>query len=258
MRSIDSAIALAEKLGKKLHVIWLLTSECNCKFQHLFIVPKKVNRLIQFRAIKPLGLFYKALHLYYSYFNHYNCLDQKRIEGLIDKMNDLEELTMRNRVFISTYSRFYPSSHPFRSFVPTKYLEEIINSYKEKNMIGVHIRRKDSIRSMTYSPLEGFIECMKEEIDKNNEVKFFVSTDDPQVEVQLRNIFHHRIVTHNKNSLIRNSHLAIQDAVIDLYCLANCSKLIGSYWSSFTDTAWQINGIEKVIIKSESLTNHFS
>jgi len=252
MRAVDSAIALAEKLGKKLNVIWLLNSECNCKFQDLFIVPNKVNQLIQFRVIKPFGFFYKALRLYYSYFHHYYCFDQKGIEELIDQNEKLEELSLHNNVFISTFSRFYPSSPPFRSFVPTNHLQEIINTYKVNNMIGVHIRRQDNIDSINYSPLEKFVECMKEEISKNDSVKFFVSTDDYKVEVYLRNLFQHRIIAHKKKSLSRNSSLGIQDALIDLYCLANCSKLIGSYYSSFTDTAWQIKGIDHITLKSAS------
>jgi hypothetical protein len=119
-------------------------------------------------------------------------------------------------------------------------------------MIGVHIRRGDNVDSIQYSPLERFVERMKEEIDRNNSVKFFVSTDDYKVEVYLRNLFQHRIITHKKKSFSRNSSLGIQDALIDLYCLANCSKLIGSYYSSFTETAWQINGISHVTIKSET------
>ena len=39
----------------------------------------------------------------------------------------------------------------------------------------------------------------------------------------------------------------MQDALIDLWCLAASRKIIGSYWSSFTDTAADMGGIEKVI-----------
>ena len=39
----------------------------------------------------------------------------------------------------------------------------------------------------------------------------------------------------------------MQDALLDLYCLAAAKKLIGSYWSSFTDIAADMKGIEKVI-----------
>jgi hypothetical protein len=37
------------------------------------------------------------------------------------------------------------------------------------------------------------------------------------------------------------------DALLDLFCLAACKKIIGSYCSSFTDTAASLGGIEKLI-----------
>ena len=258
MRTIDSAIALAEKLDKKLKVIWLLNYECNCKFQDLFNIPKSVNGLIQFKSIKPLGAFYKISYLYYKFFHKYRCFDQKEILEFIDKNEELEKLVAHNNVFISTFSRFYPSSPPFKNFVPQKKLQEVINSYKVEDMIGVHIRRGDNVNSIKYSPLEKFVEYMNEEIKKDSDVKFFLSTDDYEVETYLKDLFPNRVVSHKKKSLNRNSSAGIKDALIDLYCLSKCSKIIGSYWSSFTDTAQEINGIEHIIIKSDSLKNHTS
>ena len=43
----------------------------------------------------------------------------------------------------------------------------------------------------------------------------------------------------------RDEPAAIADAVADLYALSGCSKIIGSYWSSFTDTAAELRGIER-------------
>jgi hypothetical protein len=47
-----------------------------------------------------------------------------------------------------------------------------------------------------------------------------------------------------KRCWIRNLQKGIQDAVVDMYCLAGCQKIIGSYFSSFSEVAAQINGIE--------------
>jgi hypothetical protein len=33
-----------------------------------------------------------------------------------------------------------------------------------------------------------------------------------------------------------------------LFCLSKCQKIIGSYWSSFTEAAAEIHGIEKIIV----------
>lgn len=93
-------------------------------------------------------------------------------------------------------------------------------SYREENMIGVHVRRTDNRRSIAHSPIEKFIEYINQEIKKDNNVKFFLATDDSSVEIKLQTIVPNKIIVHRKKSLDRNNPLAIQDAVIDLYCLA--------------------------------------
>jgi hypothetical protein len=46
----------------------------------------------------------------------------------------------------------------------------------------------------------------------------------------------------------RGARQAARDAVVDLYCLAGCRKLLGSYYSTFTDTAAAIHGIPLEIV----------
>jgi hypothetical protein len=47
----------------------------------------------------------------------------------------------------------------------------------------------------------------------------------------------------------RDDPLAVKDAVIDLFLLSNCRKIIGSYWSSFTETAHALGSADICIIK---------
>ena len=262
MRALDSAIAFSAEKNLKLYVVWILNSDCNCRFSDLFIVPKEFNRLVELKSGRLTEILKKCLRVFFSCFPNYY-LGHKGIETLKGQWGTyiqgikkfLDKLHGYNSVYIQTFSRFYYSSSlpPFGSFIPLVTIQNRVSLYREENMVGVHIRRGDNKKSITNSPLEKFIEYMKKEILDDNGVKFFVATDDPESEVVLKDVFPNRIVTHSKESLDRNSPLAIQDAVIDLYCLANCRKLIGSYWSSFSETASEINGIDKIIIKPENL-----
>jgi hypothetical protein len=63
------------------------------------------------------------------------------------------------------------------------------------------------------------------------------------VENQIQQQYGDRIITYEK-VLDRNQQKGIQDALVDMYCLAGCQKIIGSYFSSFSEVAAQINGIE--------------
>ena len=42
--------------------------------------------------------------------------------------------------------------------------------------------------------------------------------------------------------LQRNTLTGMQDAVVDLWCLAATSLVVGSYYSSFSDTATELGG----------------
>lgn len=247
LRSIDSAIALSEKIEKPVHVVWICNSEINCKFSALFDVPEKIHSLTEIK-IKTRTVRFSLEKLADLFFSNLNNCCLKHIEDLSESEALLPRLTTANKIYIRTDQPFYPPATPFTHFTPKTPLQKIIDSYRDTNMVGVHIRRSDNIKATMHGPLNKFIQCMQEEVDKDARVKFFIATDEPHKEAQLRKIFKDRIVTHKKRSLDRNNPLAIQDAVIDLYCLANCRLLIGSYWSSFTDAAWQINQISKTII----------
>ena len=66
-------------------------------------------------------------------------------------------------------------------------------------------------------------------------------------EANLRDIFPGKILSNQKRCLQRDSVEGMHDALLDLYCLANTRKIIGSYFSSFTDIAADMHKIPKVI-----------
>ncbi len=250
MRSIGSAIELSRHTDHPLHIYWVCNFEINCKLSDLFDLPEKIftlsevyipNRVIRFSLERLADISFST---YPHYRLKYNVTPYPR-ETILPR------ITAAKHVYIRTDQPFYFSPTPFTCFTPKPFLQEKINAYRGDNLIGIHIRRTDNVKSSENSPLYRFIHCMIQEIETDSRTRFFVSTDDPQIETHLRNQFQDRIITHTKRSLDRNNPLAIQDAVIDLYSLANCRKLIGSYWSSFTETAGQINQIKKVIISSE-------
>ena len=85
------------------------------------------------------------------------------------------------------------------------------------------------------------------QIAENPDVKFFLATDDKDEETLLRKTFPGRIVSNENRTLRRDSLDGMYDALLDLYCLAACKKIIGSYYSSFTDTAAALGNIPKLI-----------
>jgi len=260
IRALDSAIAYSEAKNCKLVVIWISNSECNSRFTDLFELPEELFQLIEVNSgllSKMLLKLVKAILQIFlnNYLNNKRTIQLKKETGSFCKgiTRFLEKPRTMNVVYLQSFSRFFRSSKtpPYDKFVPIKNIQNIINQYDLENTVGIHVRRTDHERSIKRSPLSGFIEAMNDELSSDQKVKFFLATDDPQTEIELKNKFPNRVMVHPKPSLDRNDPLAVRDAVVDLYCLANCKKLIGSYRSSFSETAYEIKGIPNIIVDSK-------
>ena len=179
-------------------------------------------------------------------------LGQAEVENHMQQHFDFKHLCRYRTVHIATCSSFYPSGAPFKDFQPVQALQSQIDSYTNlfNNAVGVHIRRTDNRKAVEYSPTEFFLSAMERMIHDDSRVEFFLATDDPQEETRILEAFSgRRVIVHKKRSFLRNEPAAIQDALIDLYTLSKCTKIIGSYWSSFTDVAHALGGAELILPK---------
>ncbi len=268
MRVIDSAIALSKANNSKLYVVWPLNAELNCRFEQLWTIPTSVHQINQVKKnsllARSIAKLYRTkvgekIQKYYLKRIVKSCdlvLTHNQME-IYKSENyqycDFRKLTCNRRVYITTEHQFYHSDthRPFKDFNLIPELQEVSDALlPHNNIIGVHIRRTDNTQSLQHSTTKRFIELMQSEVELDNDVSFFVATDSPMEEANLKLIFGSRIISLKKESLDRNEACAIQAAAIDLYCLSKCRKLIGSYYSSFTDTAHQIRNIEYIIAKS--------
>jgi hypothetical protein len=213
-----------------------------------------IDRLIE-HQLWLIWKIWKIIKPWYFSLSKKCYISNSKILDLIAKRDLLEQLRTNKTNYISTLHRFYRHSSPQTKFglLPKKSITVLIDSYKVDNMVGIHVRRMDNKASLENSPLGKFVELMTMEVEYDGQVQFFLATDDPATEIALAEIFPKRIVTHSKESLNRNDPRAIRDAVVDLYCLANCRKIIGSYGSSFSTTAAEINNVEKIIVGIDTL-----
>jgi hypothetical protein len=174
-----------------------------------------------------------------------------QFESLKAENFDFLKLSNFSRVFISSHSPFYGSEKLFDVFRVRKNLKEQIDEITNRfgsHTIGVHIRRTDHKKAIIHSPLKLFIEAMKKEIIENGETDFFLATDCPNTECTIRDLFKGRIMIHQKE-FSRRTVSGVESAVVDLFCLSNTKKILGSYRSSFSHTAAEINGVELKTIK---------
>ncbi len=244
MRVINSSLELAKRKGTKLLVLWYCNDELNAPFERLF-EPTEAFKVINFTSLKdPRKLWYQLTAR--TKINNSD-IEAHTANGTLN--TDYFD-SIKLPAYIFTWEHFYPAEEYFRLFQPApeikKRIKEASAGFTE-DMVSIHIRRTDQINSIAYSKTENFIDLMNREIHENPKVKFFLATDDREEEALLRRTFPGRIVSNENRTLRRDSLEGMYDAMVDLYCLASCKKIIGSYCSSFTDTAASLGNIPKLI-----------
>jgi len=144
---------------------------------------------------------------------------------------------------IKTYNTF------FDKLVVKKNISHKINrivSVFDESTIGVHIRRGDAINSpwkafYDFSNDDFFIKEITKEIEENNKSNFYLSTDCEQTQKKFLEMFGNKMSVLEKDfaesSDMCNPKFGQESAVIDLFCLSNTNKIIGTYWSSFSTLA---------------------
>jgi hypothetical protein len=249
MRAIDSGMALARHLGRDLHVVWTMRRELNCRFDRLFESLPGV-RMYQLPRL-PTRVYFRLLRFGVHRLAFRDAFEQSRITALLKEKKPIDTLCRPGGIYIRTCSRFFGQKPLFTSFKPVRAIQDVVDARVAAfgpRTIGVHVRRGDNVRSIEQSPIERFIEVLGEEVARAPETTFFVATDAPDEEARLRRAFPDRVLTHPKRTLSRDDPRGIEDALVDLMCLASTQKVVGSYWSSFSTTAAAIRDIERTII----------
>jgi len=137
-----------------------------------------------------------------------------------------------------------------------KEVNHLCKTYNIDDKIGVHVRSwSDDYNRFKYlHNLNLFIHEMEKE-SKN----FFLFTDKEEIYLQLKKIFKDKlnsihIVGERHNSF---NNLNTFNALKDLLLLSRCSKIIGTYQSTFTECAWWLGKCKQnvVIPKPEIIKN---
>jgi hypothetical protein len=153
---------------------------------------------------------------------------------------------------------FYRSLCPVQS-IQNK-IDRIVCAFNE-NTIGVHIRRGDAWNSVhkdqfKISDDQSFFCLIDQEIDKNPDVNFFLSTDSQETNTKFINRYGKKIL-YNQEKVFFNSVCMYEpkyhqdDAVVDLFLLSKTSKIIGSNFSSFSSLSSKIASKQLVIAKTQ-------
>jgi len=260
MRLIASGLWLQQLFPGRMIGFWEPNHVLNCPYHLLFenidgleMLPK--NKKYRFVSSSNQHSFIKK-----QVANSINkllgvdyCLEEKDFFNLIwpGKLDIVEVKRDHQRIYFKTFEGFGDNEAEFKKLKPVAELQHIINDVTAgftPATIGVQIRRTDHLVSIENSPSELFVANMKAEMEADENTRFFLCTDDVQVENELKNIFGNRIITYPKE-LSRQTEQGIKDAVVDMYCLSVTKKIYGSFRSSFSEGASSINGVPLIRVK---------
>ena len=124
---------------------------------------------------------------------------------------------------------------------PAAHLDSRIVELKKQftpNTVGVHIRGTDWVYT---PPVEKIIKRMHIEVERDSNVKFFITSDGDEEGEKVMDIFGDRLIMNvNTRTADRRTLQGQYDAVIDLFGLAATSRIIGFNYSSFVILAAMI------------------
>jgi hypothetical protein len=257
MRVIASALEFQKRYGCEVYCIWNENSELNAPFEDLFetveglhLIRKKpkFNKLrYSFRSNQFLNQLLKAYNklLGFDYF-----IKAHQVAKLV-KNEELHSIVANNTgaIYIESWGIDYNWD--------TKIINDIFQLKKDiidkveanlsefgvfTEVVGLHIRRTDNVEAIKNSPIELFINEIENKIKQNNNVGFFLATDDKDIGFLLQKLYPGIILVYDKN-LSRDSLEGIQDALVDMYTLSKTTFIYGSHYSSFSTMAGKIGGI---------------
>ena len=253
LRAISSAIKLADEYGDRVFVIWKNTEDCRCYYDDFFRM-EAPNVIVLDERKKELGCINLLVWKWTVY-----TVRKKRFyknEECDKFLSEYKKCKFRRFVgwYIDTYEDFYEGTN--YSFFPLK--EEMVRKVRlnidevlkhDGRRIGLHIRRTDNDMSIELSPLYLFEDAITNEINYDSNTVFYLATDDPAIKVEFIQKYGARIITDGIHAAVRNTRDGMEEAVIELFSLASMDKIIGSYWSSFSETAAKVGNIELIQLK---------
>ncbi|MBR1732288.1 MAG: hypothetical protein IJ729_00895 [Alloprevotella sp.] len=258
LRVVLSALSLARSdRDVRVRVEWAKNSECKAAFTDLFLPVKEENFCITRRRILHIPDRRRNLHIPMRLRSFF--YDAQYADFHLEKHPPIGTLLKPDtHIYLSTCYEIFSSSPYAKAHVELALrpeLQQRVDCLAEcfsPDTVGVHIRRGDHALSIRTSPTEAFIAAMEAEVAENAATSFFLATDDKALKTTLQAAFPGRIFIQDTALLRRNSLAGMQEAVVDLWCLARTKKILGSYWSSFSGTAAEIGQIPLQIIGAES------
>lgn len=249
MRAMAAGISLARHCNTPYKLIWPVNSDLRCEFSQLFELNPIQGNVKDISGIGDLFLYDlpRKRNAYLSPFLKLGRYDIEFHDGEeLESLRERPELLV-DRCMATSGKILIRSGSPFYKFDPLLYRQlfsprpELLAQARRrvndrKDVIGIHIRRTDNTVAIEHSPLYLFEEAVDREIHINPDACFYLATDDPETKRYMMNKYGGRIICSDQEAT-RNSVKGMKEGLVEMLTLASCSKIYGTYWSSFSEAA---------------------
>lgn len=223
LRAMLSAVWLAEQTKRTPVVFWLSKINCKAGFLDLF----------DGETAKRLNVFSRE-----PYNRECDLAVRAQYCTLEMAMLPVPRVLMRTNKTIGD-KKGVPWAKLFARFGLNAYVSSAADRPMQE-YVGVHVRRGDNVNT-SIIPLERYFSVVDHDsFLADGARKFFLATDDLDVENAFRDRYGDRLVTFKKRTRARNKRRGIQDAFVDMLLLSKCHHIYGSSLSSFPRMASRI------------------
>lgn len=240
MRVIKSLVAInSYKSNTRIIVLWEKNNELYATFNQLF------EKIPNIKVINTNAITTKIIYFVVKNILRFKIVNKQTILQKFKRTDNINELFFlnKNNIIETDIDFFMPNfSLSFFKLLPElqKTVNQFVLHHQLNTTIGLHIRRSDNNVSIKNSPIELFEQKINQELELNNKQQFFLASDSEEVINEFKAKYPNKIITFANNKS-RNEEAGIQEALIELYLLSKTYKVYGSYWSSFSEMAIQLN-----------------
>lgn len=252
MRAIASGISLARDLRTDFRIIWLKNWEINASFDDIFLLPEALKGRIRYPSTAEYMLFYsepRKRNLYLSKLTlgrfGFSFIGVEAPEDM--KTLYAQGFMKKDTCYLQGGTNLYPYSEDLYRclFQPTPEISSAVDANLKRlgeKPCGIHIRRTDNAQSIAGSPDKLFIDEINRILEQAPGTRFYLASDCEATKARFRKKFGSAIITGDTPAR-RDTVEGIRDAAVELYTLAACHEVIGSWFSSFSEAAAMLGNI---------------
>lgn len=253
---LSSCVSYARKKGVTPVVCWEKTSICSADFCNLFepndvkVIKKDElrNNIDTLFILNPSDIYHDCklygntalLDIYQD-----NMVRKFSVNAFSD---NYENCCVYSNDFIRSIDSEEDSRIALKSFVVKKDIQEKIDMFAQqfsidRQWISIHARGTD----FPHSNLNSYIELVKQLLQENKDNKIFLCSDEPAWEEELSRLYPNNVIYRKKenhtaildpsnpswsNNTFRSEE-QVKEAMVDLYLLSLCGRVIHDKASSF-------------------------